>query len=208
MSEPPTMLVREVGDDKTVIDAIPRGEPDAPFEGSGRALSSPAPTSGSEGMTGKPSRRLPGVRVRFHVQERTVMKAGLALVALLGFGSLAHQQWRASNALREILAEMKAEQAAIPERNDPDVPRGAPVSAGPEQQPPTPSRDLSLFDRDTAESRGASLIISNDLESALVHYRALVRLFPSDVVFRHIVLVLEAKLNCASSIDVASHACP
>ncbi len=219
MSEPPTILIRETDDDRTLIDPIRLSDPDPPFEGSGRALSTPAPVPRPNRAVDDPrgSRRAPPARLHRRVRRAIEAGAGpvgvfaivfvMVLAVVMGLGSVAYQQWRAAAALRDMITEMNARQGATRSRDFAALPGRAlaPPGAGPM---PAPARqDVSPADREDAERRGASLIASNDFERALSQYRALAGLFANEPTFRDIVVVLEAKLGCSGRAETASPAC-
>ena len=204
MTEPPTMLVREPDDDRTVIDPIRLGEPGASAPVSGRAPTRVEPSPSAEDTVEKSRWRSPWVGARTHRNGRAVMTACLVLAATLGLGSVAHQQWRTSNTLRIMLAQLRAERAAS---------RAEPTSTGPirstisDQSRHGSSDSVTPFDRDGAELRGANLIVAHDFEAALPHYRKLTLSAPTEGAFHDFVTVLETKLNCANYTDAASPSC-
>ena len=219
MSEPPTILIRETDDDRTLIDPIRLSDPDPPFEGSGRALSTPAPVPRPNRAVDdlRGPRRAPPARLYRRVRRAIEVGAGpvvvfvivfvIVLAVVMGLGSVAYQQWRAAAALRDMITEMNARQDASRSRDLAALPGRAlaPPGTGPMLAPAR--QDVSPADREDAERRGASLIASNDFERALSQYRVLARLFASEPAFRDIVVVLEAKLGCSGRAETASLAC-
>lgn len=204
MTEPPTMLVREPEDDRTVVDPVRLGEPYAPFPVSGGAPTRVKPSPGCEDTVEKSRWPSPRVGACLRRHGRAIMTASLVLAALLGLGSVAHHQWRASKTLRTMLTELRAERAAS---------RAEPIATGPlrptipDQSHHRSSDGVTPLDRDGAELRGVNLIVAHDFEAALPHYRTLTLLAPTEGAFRDFVTVLETKLNCVNYPDAASPSC-
>ena len=208
MSEPPTILIRETDDDRTLIDPIRLADPDPPFEGSGRALSSAEPNPCLDGRTKEARWSWQGLRAELSGRGRRAMEAGVVLAVVFSVGSLAHQQWRASGVLHAVIAEMNARRSATHLQESVGVAGRAVAPPGTESRPATLSRDVAYPNREEVENRGASLIGSNNFESALPHYQKVAELFPNDPVFLDVVIVLKSKLKCAGSAEAASRACP
>jgi len=208
MSGPPTILLRETDDDRTLIDPIRLADADPPFEGSGRALSSADPSPCLDELTEEPQWPWQGLRAKLAGRARRAMGAGVVLAVVLSLGSLAYQQWRASDALRRVIAELNAGRSATDLQDFVGLPGRALAPLGTERRPATSSRDIASVDREEVENRGASLIGSNNFEGALTHYQTLVAIFPNEAVFRDVVIVLKAKLKCAGPPEAASPACP
>lgn len=215
MSEPPTMLIRETDDDKTLIDPIALSDPDPPFEGSGRALSTPAPVPRPNRAVDDPrgSRRVPSARLPRPARRAIEAGAGpvgvvvIVLAVVVGLASVAYQQWRAAAALRDMITEMNARQDATRSRDSATLPGRALAPPGTGPMLARAREDVSPADREDAERRGASLIASNDFERALSQYRVLAGLFANEPAFRDVVIVLEAKLGCSGRAEAASPAC-
>jgi hypothetical protein len=207
MSEPPTILVQEMDDDRTLIDPIRLADPDPAFEGSGRALSSADPSPCLDEATKKPQWPWRGLRAKLSGRGRRAMEAGVVLVMVLGLGCLAYQQWRASDALRGVIAEMSAGRSAIQLQDSAGLHGRAFAPLGTEQGPATSSRDVASADREEVEHLGASLVGSNNFEDALAHYQTLADLFPNEAVFRDVIIVLKLKLKCAGPAEAASPVC-
>ena len=208
MNEPPTLLIRETDDDRTLIDPIRLRDPNPPFAGSGRAAPSAEPISPLDGLGGWLRSRWPRVRPREPGPGRRTIDSALILGLVLGLGSLAYQQSRTAGALREAIIAMKT-RPPVPLVNDP-------VAAGPrtsaqvvaEPRSETSTRGIDARDREELELRGANLIGSNNYVGALDHYQALMELFPAEAAFRDVVTALKAKLRCAGQDDPSSHVCP
>lgn len=206
MSEPPTMLIRETDDDKTLIDPIRLLDPDPPFEGSGRALPGADPCSGSDWIRKEPSWLWHGPLQR--LRGRRVMEVGVVAVLVVVLGALAYRQRRTSDELRAMIAELSAGRWVTQPQDTPGLPTQVLARSGSEPRPASSRRDVVPASREEAESRGARLVGSNDFEGALVHYLVLVDRFPNDSVFRDFVFVLKAKLRCSGPVEAASEACP
>jgi hypothetical protein len=198
MSEPPTMLIREPDDDRTLIDprfSAPSAE--RRFERSGRAVSladrSSNPDELAEG-TRSQSQRL---HAMLSGRRRRIVETAVALALAFGLGSVAYQQRRAASALHDVIEEMKVSSTAS--RANAIVPPGrqarTPISAWSGVETSIP--EIQASEREDLEHRGASLIGSNNFAGALAHYQRLTELFPKEVVFGDVVTVLQAKLRCA-----------
>lgn len=208
MSGPPTILIREKDEDRTLIDPIRLSDPDPPFEGSGRVLSSADPSLCLDALPEKPQRPWHRVRAKLSGRGRRAMEAGVLIAMVLSLGSLAYHQWRASNALRRLIAEMNAERSAIHLQDAVGSPGLELTRLGTEPRPAASSRDVTSANREEGENRGASLIGSNDFEGALTHYQKLAQLFPNEAAFRDVVIVLKGRLRCASPAAAVSAVCP
>jgi len=121
---------------------------------------------------------------------------------------LAYQQWRASHALRGVIAEMNAGGSATSPQDFVGLPGQALAPLGAEPRLATSIHDVASADREEVENRGANLIGSNNFEGALTHYQALADLFPNEAVFRDVIIVLKTKLKCAGPAAAVSPACP
>ena len=206
MSEPPTMLIREPDDERTLVDArFPAPRTERPFGGPGgvvpssdRSPSFAQPAVGTGPMWQRLYTMLSGRR-------RRMVEAGVVLALVFGLGWVVHQQRRAADALHDAIEEMKIGSAAplADELAGSGPGARAPVSA--DSGVEAAIREVAPGEREELEHRGASLIGSNNFAAALTHYQMLVRLFPSEAVFGDVVTVLKAKLRCA---ETESHLCP
>jgi hypothetical protein len=100
MNGPPTLLIREIDDDRTLIDPIRLSDPDPAFEGSGRAVSSVDPSPSPDPFAEGRRASCHGLRAKLFGRRRRLIEAGVVLALVLGLGSAAYQQWRAADALR------------------------------------------------------------------------------------------------------------
>lgn len=206
MSEPPTMLIGELDDDRTLIEprlSAPSAE--RPFEGSGRAVSTAERSSSPKELavgTRSASRRLHAMLSR---QRRLIVEAGVALALAFGLGSVAYQQTRAANALRDAIEEMNVPGTASPATEIVGSDRQGRAPIGARSEVETSIGEVAASEREELEHRGASLIGSNNFAGALTHYQRLTELFPKEAAFGDVVTVLKAKLRCA---DPVSSLCP
>lgn len=213
MSRPPTMLIREVDGERTLVDRRfspldPRSDdtvlfidptelsdPELPFEGSGRAVSPPAHDARVDEPTGEA--QPVWQRLRARLSKRGLREIALALVGALVLGTLVYQQWRIADRLQKTIDEIQTGASESFIQRSVASPR---QSLAPTRGPTTPevaTREVTADERDGLEGRGASLIGSNDFSGALTHYQMLSELFPSETVFRDITDVLRTKLRCA-----------
>jgi len=207
MSEPSTILIRETDDDRTLIDPIRLADPDTPFEGSGRALSSADPNPWLGRLTDGPQWPWRELRAKLHGRGRRAIEVGVVIAVVLGLGSVAYQQWQASDALREVIAEMHAGRPATDPRDVVES-LGRPMAPpGAQSRLATSIHDVASVDREEMENRGASMIGSNNFEGAVTHYQTLADVFPNEAVFRDGIVVLRRKLKCAGPAAAASPVC-
>jgi len=210
MSEPPTLLVRESDDDRTLIDPIRLYDPDPPFAGSGRAAPLAKPNSSLDGPSAWVRSRWHQLRPReLGGGRRTINTRRVLLLALvLGLGSVAYQQWRTAGALREAIVAIKT-RTPVP-LVDARAAAGAPTSVevGTETRLEVSTGGIDASGRGELELHGANLVASNNYVGALAHYQTLTKLFPAESVFRDVVTALRAKLRCAGRSDPSSHVCP
>jgi len=202
MSEPPTMLIGEPDDDRTLIDPrflAPSAE--RPFEGSGRAVSPADRSSSSDELaegTRSPWQRL---HAMLSGQRRRMVEACVVLALAFGVASVAYQQTRVADALRDAIEEMKVGSTASPASGIGHSHRRAraPVGAWSALEE-TAIPEVVASERGKLEHRGASLIGSNNFARALTHYQRLTELFPKEAAFGDVVTVLKAKLRCVEPV--------
>lgn len=207
MNEPSTILIRQTDDDRTLIDPIRLADPEPPFEGSGLAPSwgDSRRSAGVPPQTPQP--RWPRLRAKLRGTEGRALEVGVALVLVLGLGSLAYQQWRASHALQRVIDDLTAGRAATPIEDLVGSSEQTSASTNIEPRLLTSSGDLASVDRAELEVQGARLIAANNFEGAFPRYRKLARFFPTEPAFQDVVLVLKVKLRCGGPIEAASPAC-
>jgi len=197
MIEPPTTIIPEVDEERTLVDprfAIRNQRPHT------------STADKSVSRSTKPGRQVLSSLMSSHGGR--IAEIGLALSVLAGLGSVGFQQWKIVTVLRETIAEMKlTEEAAVmpsslhatrsQEELVRELARRAPLvaSVGPQE-------------REAREQRAATLIAENDYPSALSQYETLAELFPSVDAFRHLVYVLRAKLGCDRAGQSGGEPCP
>jgi len=206
MTEPPTMLLRDPDDDRTLIDprfSAPRS--DKPFEGSGGAAQ-PADLSPSLVRLALGTR---GPWQRLHAmlseRRRRTVEIAVVLALVFGVGSVAYQQRRAVDALRDAIEEMRVGSPTSPAHELLGSEGRERAQVGAEARVEALIPEVSSSEREQLEHRGASLIGSNNFAGALTHYQTLAELFPKEAPFGDVVTVLKAKLRCAEPV---SSPCP
>jgi hypothetical protein len=205
MNEPSTILIRETDDDKTLIDTMRLADPDPPFEGSGLAPSATDSRPCASAPAETAQVRWQRLRAKLRGTERRAIEVGVVFALVVSLGSLAYQQWRASDALRRVIDDMRARRAET--HIDDLVGSSERASAPAEPELTTSSGDLASVGQDGVENQGARLIAANNFEGALAQYRKLARLFPTEPAFRDVIVVLMAKLKCGGPVEEASPSC-
>jgi hypothetical protein len=204
MTEPPTMLLREPDDDRTLIDPrFSAARSDKPLEGPGGAAQ-PADLRPSIALRAAGARR-PRQHAMLSERRGRTVEMGVVLALVFGLGSVAYQQRRAVDALRDAIEEMRVGSPTSPAHELLGSEGRERAQVGPEARVEALIPEVSSSERDQLEHRGASLIGSNNFVGALTHYQTLAELFPKKAAFGDVVTVLKAKLRCA---EPASSRCP
>jgi len=204
MTEPPTMLLREPDDDRTLIDPrFSAARSDKPLEGPGGAAQ-PADLRPSIALRAAGARR-PRQHAMLSERRGRTVEMGVVLALVFGLGSVAYQQRRAVDALRDAIEEMRVGSPTSPAHELLGSEGRERALVGPEARVEALIPEVSSSERDQLEHRGASLIGSNNFVGALTHYQTLAELFPKKAAFGDVVTVLKAKLRCA---EPASSPCP
>ncbi|MGB3052211.1 MAG: hypothetical protein WBB42_14500 [Polyangiales bacterium] len=208
MNEPPTLILWDTDEERTLVDRARFAGPRPAFEGSGQATPAKSPSVRGERARQKTEPRLQVAGALLSHYKRQIIETGAAVAVLFGLGTVAYQQWQVAEALRETLAEMQAPQQAIvaARSGEPQQSREAPDRHQLKRE--ALAREIADDERDELERQGAALIASNDFSAALSQYETLAALFPTDRTFRDFVTVLRAKLRCDRSSQPASSACP
>lgn len=179
MNEPPTMILRESDEDRTLVD---------------RATHRARQTRST-------------ARAILSSHRREIIEVGVAFTLLVGLGLVMHQQQQAAHALREVLTEIRAarQSSSVLRPHStlrrPESPQQRRVKRRPADN------ELSAEQRAELEQQAAALIASNDFPAALRQYEALASIFPDDRTFRDVVMVLRAKLRCGPSLGPGRGAC-
>jgi len=179
MNEPPTLILRESDEERTLVDHV---------EHRGRQTQSTA-------------------RRMLSSYGRELIEVGVAFTLFLGLGFVMLQQQQTADALREMLAEIRAaDQSDAAVRSHSELRRAKSSHRGGVERR-SADRKLGAEQRAELEQRAAALIASNDFPAALRQYETLASIFPDDGAFRDVVTVLRAKLRCGPSLSSAGGAC-
>lgn len=202
MTRPATVVVREGDDERTLVDLRPDAK--LPFEGSGQAESS----IDFDEATTEAMPRWQGLSDRLLARKRKIFEGCVSLTLTLSLGGVAYQQWRAADALRDIIGRIETGRSTLDIQGPPGPSSGRFTLADTQRRSAGSIHEVAPDEREALERRGASLIGSNDFSGALTHYEMLAALFPDEAAFRDVVSVLKAKLRCAGSAEPTSGACP
>jgi len=205
--EPPTLILWDADEERTLVDRAKLSRPEPAFAGSVHPI--PRKSQDGGGDHAKPEskqtrRTWRSLRTSY---RRELIEVSAVITVLLGIGSVVHQQWRIAGALRETLAEIRApRQEIVPVRSD-ALARPQETSTPGEVERRALIKELAADEREALERQAAALIASNDFSAALGHYETLTELFPDDKTLRDVVTVLKTKLRCDPSNGFASGAC-
>lgn len=206
MTEPPTVLIREPDDDRTLIDPrFSARSAERLFEASARAISPADGNSNHDALAEGARNPLEHLRAMLSGRRRRIVETGVVLALAFGLGSVAYQQRRAADALRDALEEMKVGRAMSPADGIARSGRRARAPVRDRSRVEISIPEVAAGEREGLERRGASLLGSNNFAGALKHYQGLVELFPHEATFGDVVTVLKAKLRCAEPV---SSPCP
>ncbi|MGB5350941.1 MAG: hypothetical protein WBN10_15150 [Polyangiales bacterium] len=179
MNEPPTLIIWDGDEERTLVDRAKREAMQTPRAG----------------------------RLLLSSYKREMIEVVVALTLLTGLGLVLYQQWQVARVLRQTLAEIRVplqEVAAV--RSDallraPEAPNRSEVERR------VPANELGVDERAELEQQAAALIASNDFPAALRRYETLAEIFPDDRTLYDVVLVLRAKLRCDPSSGLGGSAC-
>jgi len=202
MSEPPTLLIPEIDEDRTLVETRNANLDCSLAELSGeRGSSWPGADRNASASRGASSvRRKLGLR---RCAEGIVV---LGLVAGLAF--VGYQQWRIAESIRKSISGFGNTESPPPNHDASPPQERVRRQIEPASDPNSMSQETLEARRDRLESVGAALIRANDFEAALNHYRALAQALPGEAVFRDLVLVLQSKLRCERSLSLTNVGCP
>jgi hypothetical protein len=207
MNEPPTMLIWDTDEERTLVDQAPFTRPRPAFEGLGQASAAKSPSALDERAQQQSEPGLQALRALMCRYRRQIIETVAAATVLCVLGALAYQQWQLAEALRRTLTEMQAPRQEHVAERSPEPEQGGQTSNRRLLKREASMRELAGDERDELERQAASLIASNDFAAALSQYQTLAALFPADRTFRDFVTVLRAKLRCDRSPQAASSAC-
>lgn len=179
MSEPPTMILPESDEERTLVDRTQHR--------ARRTRSTP--------------------RAMLSSYRREIIEVGVAFWLLLGLGLVMHQQRQAAEASREMLTEIRAARQSNAVLLSHSAPQRRESSQQRRVERHSADDELSAEQRAKLEKQAAALISSNDFAAALRQYEALASIFPDDRTFRDFVMVLRAKLRCGPSSGPGRGAC-
>jgi len=207
MTEPPTLILWNADEERTLVDRAQLSSPEPAFARSVHPV--PGKSQNGDGDCAKPEAKQTrrAWRSLLMSNRREMIEFSVAITVLVGLGSVVHQQWRIAGALRETLAEIRTPRQEMVRVRSDELPRS--------QERPTPGeverraliKELATNEREALERHAAALIASNDFSAALSQYETLTELFPDDKTLRDVVTVLRTKLRCDPSGGFASGAC-
>lgn len=179
MNEPPTLILRESDEERTLVD---------------RAKHRARQTRST-------------ARAMLSSYRRDFIEVGVALTLFAGLGFVMHQQQQAVDALRETLTEIRAARQSDTAVSSHSSLGPAEFSRRGRVERRPPNRELGTEQRAELEQQAAAFIASNDFPAALRQYEILSSIFPDDRTFRDVVMVLRAKLRCGPSRGPGPGAC-
>lgn len=185
MKEPATLLIRELDEERTLVDPrFPVGD------------QRDAPNRSDDATKREKMPRWRAASSMLSHRRRRFIELGVGLLVFFGLGSVAYQQHKMAEMLRETLVGMRipAQDSAAPHSGR--AQRESQRPAGESGLRMAQIEELSPDEREALERRAAAFVASNDFAGALPHYQRLVELFPHVEPFRHVVSVLRAKLGC------------
>jgi hypothetical protein len=179
MDEPPTLIIWDGDEERTLVDRAKR-----------------------EAMQTQCAGRLLLSRYR-----RELIEVAVALTLLTGLGLLSYQQWQVAGVLRQTLAEIRAPLQKVAAVDSDALLRASESPNRSEVERRVPAKELGTDERAELEQQAAALIASNDFTAALRRYETLAEIFPDDRTLHDVVLVLRSKLRCDPPSGLAGGAC-
>lgn len=207
MNEPPTLILWDGDEERTLVDRAQLSGPEQAFAGSGHLAShQPQKQNGqcSEHTAPQSSRAW---RSLLSNHRREILEVSVALSLLVGLGSVMHQQWRIAKNVSEALADIRAISRDIATVRPEALPPIRETYNGGDVERHGFRNELAAGEREALERQAAALIASNDFAAALNRYETLAELFPDDGTHRDVITVLRAKLRCDPSAGFGSGAC-
>lgn len=207
MTEPPTLVLRDADEERTLVDPARLSSPEPAFFGPGDSAPQSSQEKRAEPSTATAKQTTRTLRLLLTSYRREMMEVSVALAFLVCLGSLVHQQWQLTDALRAMLAQIPSpRQELVPLRSD-EPPRLRETFTRGEVERRELVKHLAAEEREALERKAAALIASNDFQAALDEYQTLAELFPDDQTLRDVVAVLRVKLRCDSSSGFEGRAC-
>lgn len=205
--EPPTVILRDADEERTLVDRARLSRPEPAFAGSAHPIAEDSQVG--DGDRAEPeSKQTPRAwRSLLGGYRREIIEVSAFITVLAGIGSMVHQQRQIANALHATIAEIRAPRREMsPVRSD-ALPRLQATSTSGEVERRALIKELAAKEREALERQAAALIASNDFSAALSRYETLTELFPGDRTLRDVVTVLRTKLRCDPSSSFASGGC-
>lgn len=207
MNEPPTLILWDGDEERTLVDRAQRAGPAHAFAGSVHPASDQAKTHSGDGSEHAARQTFRAWRLVLANHRREIVELSVALVLLGGLGLVMHQQWRVAESVREALADLRATSRDIATVHSDALPPMREPYSGRDVERRAFRKELAGEEREALERRAAALIASNDFPAALSRYETLADLFPDDGTLRDVITVLRAKLRCDPSDGFGSGAC-
>ena len=207
MTEPPTLILWDADEERTLVDRAQLSSPGPAFAGSVHPVPENSQSEDRDRAKREAKQTLRAGRSLLSRYRREIMEVSAALAVFVGLGSVVRQQWLITDALRETLTEVRAPRQEIGNTRSDALPRSQEPFTREEVERRALVKELSPDEREALERQAAALIASNDFPAALSQYETLAELFPDDRTLRDVVTVLRAKLRCDPSASFARGAC-
>lgn len=207
MNEPPTLMLWDGDDERTLVDGTQLSGPEQAFAGSGHRASLQPQKDNGEGSVHAMPRTPRAWRALLSNHRREIVELSVALTLFAGLGSVMHQQRRVAENVRETLADIRAASRDMATVRSKSLPATRVAYNGGDVERRASSKELARDELEALEQQAAALIASNDLPAALSRYETLAELFPDDRTLRDVITVLRGKLRCDPSAGFGGVAC-
>jgi len=207
MNEPPTLILWDGDEERTLVDRAQLSGPEQAFAGSGHPASHQKQKQNGKRSEHTEPRNSRAWRSLLSNHRREILEVSVALSLLVGLGSVMHQQSRIAENVREALADIRATSRDIATVRPEALPPIRQTYNGGDVERHAFRNELAAGEREALERQAAALIASNDFAAALNQYETLAELFPDDGTLRDVITVLRAKLRCDPSAGFGSGAC-
>ncbi len=207
MTEPPTLVLWDTDEERTLVDGAQLSSAEPAFAGSVHPVPETAQSEDRDRPEREIEQTLRAGRSLLSRYRREIIEVSVALAVLVGLGAVIRQQWLITDALREALTEVRAPRQQIGAIRSDVLPRsrGRFTQEGVERHALT--NELAPDEREALERQAAALLASNNFPAALSEYETLTELFPDDRTLRDVVAVLRVKLRCDPSASFARGPC-